>query len=654
MKSSGLSEVKHLDTDHRLETFKLHKRLKGDLDNIVLKALNKEPVRRYASVEQLTEDVRRHLEGRPVLAVPDSLLYRSKKFTRRNAWSVTAAALLLLAVLGGVLATLHQARIAAINEKRAELRFNDVRTLANSLLFEIHDSIQNLPGSVPARKLLVDRALQYLDTLSHESSGDASLQRELASAYIRVGDVQGYPFSANLGDTQGAVKSYRRALEINRALVKADPANTADALRLATLYRHLAETDSVNQNISGAQAEGQQAVKIGEDLAARLPQDREVLTDLVKDYQTLAGIEGGNTTANLGNADGALVLHRKAADMAERLYASSTPNAAVGRMLAGELIRLGDQLLLTGTWSEAEKLDLRAAEILARFASPNDATIRVDLAEAYSHASTAQVVGGNFIGARENVAKGLKIYKALQQADPENVNDRIGVMLGYLNTGDTEFKLGNMKKARAALDAAHGIANKFASVAATAEIRSFQATISVVSGEVLARSGNTDAALQQYQAALSIFEQLTKDDPSNVDSRLALAAAYDKVGEGLLAKKNSAAATDAFRKALELSQTVALSLNAQLLYVIADSYTGLGDSMMLKALDRTLPIEAQINGWKAAQSFYEKSMETWSKVREPGLESPDGFDSVPSTDVMRRLERCRQFLKQAVPTQPES
>ena len=275
--------------------------------------------------------------------------------------------------------------------------------------------------------------------------------------------------------------------------------------------------------------------------------------------------------------------------------------------------------------------------------------MRVDLAEAYSHASTAQVVGGNFIGARENVAKGLEIYKALQQADPENVNDRIGVMLGYLNTGDTEFKLGNMKKARAALDAAHGIANKFASVAATAEIRSFQATISVVSGEVLAHSGNTDAALQQYQAALSIFEQLTKDDPSNVDSRLALAAAYDKVGEGLLAKKNPAAATDAFRKALDLSQTVAVSLNAQLLYVTADSYTGLGDSMMLKALDRTQSVEVQIEAWKSAQSFYEKSMETWSKVREPGLESPDGFDCVPSTDVMQRLERCRQFLKQAIP-----
>jgi tetratricopeptide (TPR) repeat protein len=652
MKIAGPAEPEQLDT-YQIEAFKLRKRLKGDLDNIVLKALSKEPARRYVSVQQLAEDIHRHLEGRPVLAVPDSFLYRGNKFIRRNVWAVIAAALVFLAVLAGVLATLHQARIAAANERRANVRFNDVRKLANSLLFEIHDSIQDLPGSVPARKLLVERALQYLDSLSQESIGDPSLQRELASAYIRIGDVQGYPFSANLGDTPGAVKSYHQALEINQTLVKSDPTNVADALRLATLYRHLAETDSVSQNITGAVAEGQQAVKIGEDMAARLPQDRQVLTDLVKDYQTLAGIKGGNITANLGDADGALILHRKAAEMAERLYSSGTPNTSLRRMLAGELIRLADQLLLTGTWREAEKNDLRAAEILSEITSPNDATARVDLAEAYSHAGAAEVVGGNFVAAKKNVAKSLEIYKALEQADPANVNDRIGVMLGHLNMGDVASKLGDMKNARVSLDAARDIAERFASVTPTAEIRSFQATISIVTGELLARSDNDDEALLQYRHALSIFEQLTKDDPSNADSRLGLAAAYDKVGTGLLAKKNSAKAIDAFRKALDLAGTVVSNSNAQLLYVIADSYTGLGDSTSQLALDQTQPVAKQIQRWQSAQSFYRKSLETWSKVREPGIESPDGFDSVPPNIVTQRSERCRQSLKQLGPSEKE-
>ena len=526
------------------------------------------------------------------------------------------------------------------------MRFNDVRKLANSLLFEIHDSIQDLPGSIPARKLLVERALQYLHSLSQESSGDASLQRELASAYTRIGDIQGYPFSANLGDSQGAIKSYHLGIAISEVLVKSNPANVPDALHLALLYRRLAETDSVNQNISGALVEGQQAVKIGENMAALHPQDREVLIGLVKDYQTLAGIEGGNTSANLGDADSALALHRKAAEIAERLCSASMPDAVLRRTLAGELIRLGDQLVMAGTWREAGKQYSRAVAILSELVSPNDANVQVDLAESYSHGGVAQIDGGNFIAAKTSYAKSLEIYQALAQADPKNVNDRIGLMLGYVNLGDVESKLGETKAAIASLDAAHGIAEKLAVMTPTAEVRTFQATLSIVTGESLARSGDVDAALRQYRIALSIYEQLTKDDPSNVDSRLGLAAAYDKVGLGLVARKNSAAAADAFRRALDLSQTIAIGPNAQLLYVIADSYTGLGDSMSLRASDRAQPIRMQIEGWRSARSFYEKSLDTWSKVREPGIESPDGFDCVPPQIVNRSLERCRQSLKQ--------
>ncbi len=651
MKAADLDQLKQLDTDNRPEVSRLRKRLQGDLDNIVLKALSKQPARRYASAEQLAEDIQRHLQGRPVLAVPDSLLYRGKKFIRRNAWGAAAAALLLLAVLAGVLATLHQARIAAANEQRANARFNDVRKLANSLLFEIHDSIQDLPGSVPARKLLVERALQYLDSLGRESSGDSSLQRELASAYIRIGDVQGYPFSANLGDPAGAMKSYRMALAINEALVKSDPTNVPDALRQATIYRRLAETDSVNQNISGALVEGQQAVQFGEAAASRLPDDRDVLVGLVKDYQTLAGIEGGNSSANLGDADAALVLHRKAAAIAERLCSVGKPDAALRRLLAGQLIRLGDQLVMTGTWREAQAPYLRAINILGELALPNDATMQVDYAESYSHAGAALVDGGDFAAAQKGFGKSLEIYSALARTDPQNVNDRIGLMLGYMYVGDAASKLGETRAALASLNAAQAISEKFASVTLTAEIRTFQAILSILQGEALARSGDADAALRQYRIALSIFEQLTKDDPSNVDNRLCLAAAYDKVGAALVAKGNSSAAADAFRKALELSQTVAMSSNAQLLYVIADSYTGLGDSTSLLASDRTPPIAVQAERWRSAQSFYEKSLAIWSKVLEPGVESPDGFDSVPPQIVARRLEHCRQSLKQIGPIQ---
>lgn len=169
----------------------LRKILEGDLDNIVLKTLRKEPQRRYSSVEQLSEDIRRYLAGLPVLAHSDSFRYRASKFISRHKFGVTAALVFAVAALSGLSAILHEAHIARLERARAEARFNDVRALANSLMFDVHDSIQNLPGSTPARKLLVDRALRYLDGLSHDAASDASLQRELATAYEKVGTVQG-------------------------------------------------------------------------------------------------------------------------------------------------------------------------------------------------------------------------------------------------------------------------------------------------------------------------------------------------------------------------------------------------------------------------------------------------------------------------------
>jgi eukaryotic-like serine/threonine-protein kinase len=105
------------------------RRLRGDLDNIVLMALRKEPERRYPSVEQFSEDIRRHLESLPVQARPDTLAYRAGKFVRRNTGVSVAATLVVLSLVGGIVMTTWQAERAreqeaiAIAEKaRAERR----------------------------------------------------------------------------------------------------------------------------------------------------------------------------------------------------------------------------------------------------------------------------------------------------------------------------------------------------------------------------------------------------------------------------------------------------------------------------------------------------------------------------------------------------
>lgn len=131
--------------------------------------------------------------------------------------------------------------MARTQRANADLRFNDVRALANSVVFELNDAIQNLPGSTPARELLVSRALKYLDKLASEGGEDRSLQLELAAAYDRVGDIQGGFSISHLGLRKEAGQSYRKALAIREALVAAEPNNVDFRRRLATSYTNMGE-----------------------------------------------------------------------------------------------------------------------------------------------------------------------------------------------------------------------------------------------------------------------------------------------------------------------------------------------------------------------------------------------------------------------------
>src|SRR5205823_6019525 len=199
-------------------------------------ALRKDPARRYQSVEQFTDDIRRHLEARPILARRDTMAYRARKFVQRNKVATAAAVLIIISLIAGLVATTWEAHRAKLEKARAERRFNDVRQLAHSVLFDYHDAIKNLPGATPVRQRLVKDALVYLDSLTNEASGDPALQREVAAAYERVGDVRGEVYGASLGDMAGALDSYQKSLRIREALVAADSRDVNNQRDLAYSY----------------------------------------------------------------------------------------------------------------------------------------------------------------------------------------------------------------------------------------------------------------------------------------------------------------------------------------------------------------------------------------------------------------------------------
>ncbi len=195
--------------------------LRGDLDNIVVKALEKDPTRRYSHVEEFADDLRRYLDGRPVLARADSVWYRVSKFTRRNLLMVGAAAAVLFALTAGLVVALWQARVARQERATAERRFELARKVAGSLMFEVHDEISELAGASQARELILKQSLAYLDALSRETGSSAEIQRDLANGYQRAAELQGSTGASNLGNTDAA----RASLEKSSGLAPAGSGN---------------------------------------------------------------------------------------------------------------------------------------------------------------------------------------------------------------------------------------------------------------------------------------------------------------------------------------------------------------------------------------------------------------------------------------------
>lgn len=313
--------VKALVTSPRTVSIK-PQYLRGDLDNIVLKALKKEPERRYLSAESFSEDIRRHLAGLPVTARPDTFSYRAEKFVKRNSISVVAAGLISLAVIGGVGATLWQASVARAERTRAEKRFNDVRKLANSYLFEVYPEIENLEGSLKARETILKSALEYLDSLSTEVGGsDIELQSELATAYEKVGDVQGALNNSSLGNIKAGLESYAKAQKLREAVYAASPTNLETKEKLAVNYHTTARTLWNNSQTKEAEETFEKGLKLRRELAAAQPgvvEAQNRLAVLLVDY--------GAIPAFNSQAEKALVLYNEAFAIISDLRAKDPEN----------------------------------------------------------------------------------------------------------------------------------------------------------------------------------------------------------------------------------------------------------------------------------------------------------------------------------------
>jgi eukaryotic-like serine/threonine-protein kinase len=587
---------------------RLRRRLRGDLDQILLKALRPEPEQRYSSVEQLADDLRRHLEGVPVLARRGGWRYRAGRFLYRHRVAVVASVAVLATVVGGAAVALHEASIAADNARRAEARFGDVRRLANSLIFEVHDAIEPLPGSTAVRKLIVQRALEYLDRLSRESAGDAALRRELALAYEKVGAVQGAPSGNNLGDSEGALASYRSALAIRLALA---PAAGGDEPRLVALAHDEGEIAELMRTLG----------RLGEALAsyrsgiARLTAIGAPGPEATAELERLRSGYGNSLVAS-GDLKAAIAELEQAEHSSERrLHARpDDPQAAFGRAMT--LKYLGEALRKAGRLEDALATLQSGVAVLATYADRDHPQWRRDVFVLKERVADVLMQLGRYDEELVLRQESLDADLAAEHADPANARGRRDVYIDYYKLARTHMYAGRTDAAIAAERACLArIERELAGSPGNAVIRDDAAINYYMLGEILDRAGKHTAALDALLRSQAFTQQIMQSNPADQQVRAEFAEGERKVGDLELAVGNRAEALARYRRSIAEFEAVVGRDPSNSIFrsALATAYQHLGH-YYVDAARRAAPDGAR-GAWTEATAWLDRSLAIWRELR---------------------------------------
>jgi tetratricopeptide (TPR) repeat protein len=314
------SSSQTIAAQRRSDRAQLPKLLRGDLDWIVMKALEKDRTRRYETVNGLARDLERYLTGEPVEAAPPSAAYRMSKFARKHRAGLATAAGFAVLLVAGIM-------VATMEARRAQRRFAQVRELANTFLFQFYDQVTPLAGSTAVRASIVDTARKYLDGLAAEAGHDRWLLFELAQAYARLGQVQGGHSSASLGQVDDARRSYQRSLALYDRLGINASSPAAWRRGAAQTFLGWCELERAGNHTEAAEPLAQRAL----DLAHGGDSDDPGMAMV----RASAGMNLGEVRFLQGRVSEALVLFEGAAKGLREFQASHGGDAAMATEVQG-------------------------------------------------------------------------------------------------------------------------------------------------------------------------------------------------------------------------------------------------------------------------------------------------------------------------------
>ena len=604
----------------------------GEVQTIILKTLAKEPQRRYQSAFELASDVRHYLAGEPIAAKRDSHWYVLQKTLRRYKLRFAAAAVIVLLAVGSSVALsimygqqsvlLEQVEgektRAVAAEGRAERRFEQVRDLARTFIFDFHDQIQHLKGSTAARELLVTKALEYLDALAGDTGDDPSLLRELALAYQKVGDVQGAPGAPNLGDSAGALNSYTQAVQILESLHESEPANAARASELAECLYSRGNLLLVLKRTADAAADYERAFAIYGALARSQSDDVAIQLGLARGYMSC-----GDVQKETGHTAAALESFRAALRIRQQLAAADSNDLAVARAISIVHGRIGKAQAALGDREAAltsYRDGLKIAESLAA-QRPDDSEAQRDLAEDLTNVGDALRPLGKFDEALTYYEKAMAIRRDLAQADPENNEAKRDLTMSYNRVGGVQQYLGETAAALATYQAGLAIVRDWAAaepddVRPQKALRVYYTSV----GDCQKAAKAWDEAMASYTQALDIARKLAAIDPDSAASQRDVSVGLCRVGDAQRFSGKLDGAMRSYMECLGIRQNLVKADPANFMYQrnLGEIHYLLGVTHKRLGADESLSRPDRLEHWRQARDWFDLACEAFVGMQEAG------------------------------------
>jgi len=545
--------------------------LRGELDWIVMKAIEKDRGRRYETANGFAMDVGRYLAGEAVLAAPPSKSYRLRKFIRRNKGAVTAAAVVAASLIVGITVATTQAirarraeAQAVADRERAEESFRQAREAVDQYFTTVSESkLLNVPGLQPLRKELLDAARTYYRNFLKERGDDPAVKADAAAALFRVGWV-----SQIVGEAKESLEHFVRATDLYGELAASDRQNVEYQRRLAMGFGAQGVALEALGRADDGIAAHKKALAIREALLKQNPSDPMSQIDVARTHRNMGGIYRDRNKTQEASVEweaalaiGRPLLNQKLPKPPADDFTGRTDLAAIVREDMGSVFldyaQLQNELGRTREAADLWKQGIDLFEGLARDL-PQDLVYRARLGDGYAVGADMAYMLGRYDESLQHSRRALEIRTALADANPSVPYYRRAQIESLLGLG---WNLGLLKRDAEALETctrATELAEKMlAQEPRGATTRNHLAQSLARRAGVLDHLKRTKEGVELARRAVDIQEAVLRENPDSAFHQSAAGIVQRVVGRCEMSTGNARAAIAAIERAAELDGRLA-------------------------------------------------------------------------------------------------